>query len=419
MSDDAKAPGLPTIDVNEYGGKKDGVKQSMNRRLFMQLLVYRGGSGQTALDAFREKKVPAVVYADTMDPTSFAVLTWHEDPSHFISAVRPILAKSADGTLRTDFGMLGRSYATGHEPELEWTLLKRPIENVMNETYRWHVWYPLRRKGAFAKLEPIDQSHILREHAALGIAYGQQELATDIRLACHGIDAGDNEFVIGPRRQRPASALASRPSDAEDAADERVHREDGPVLRRLRPRSKQRPMKRAFIALAIFLAGCSANVSVQAPPPAPTTTTTAADPNDAKLDEVARIHGAPGPWAVAGYRMSEYALAKLGLQRGSFDLDITHHTPKQVKYSCIADGAAAYSGASIGKLNLSLVDATPETVETEYRNKKTGAKGDPQARCVVRKTICQYAARARAGSRPRSAQSAGERGLRRSAGDVT
>lgn len=127
------------------------------------------------------------------------------------------------------------------------------------------------------------------------------------------------------------------------------------------------------LVFALFLAGCSANVNVQTPPPPPPTTT-AADPTEAKLDEVAKIHGAPGPWAVAGYRMSEYALAKLGLPRGSFDLEITHHTPKQVKYSCIADGAAAYSGASVGKLNLSLVDATPETVETEYRNKKTGQK---------------------------------------------
>ena len=31
----------------------------------------------------------------------------------------------------------------------------------------------------------------------IGRAYGQQELAHDIRLACHGLDANDNEFVIG------------------------------------------------------------------------------------------------------------------------------------------------------------------------------------------------------------------------------
>jgi chlorite dismutase len=67
----------------------------------------------------------------------------------------------------------------------------------MEAKYDWHVWYPLRRTGEFARIEPIEQSHILREHAALGMAYGQNELAHDIRLACHGLDAEDNEFVIG------------------------------------------------------------------------------------------------------------------------------------------------------------------------------------------------------------------------------
>ncbi|MBX3225905.1 MAG: chlorite dismutase family protein [Labilithrix sp.] len=215
MSEASTQPGLPTIDVNEYGGKKDGVKQQMNRRLFMQLLVFRtrpgphalsGGPhsapeslGQELLDALRKRKTAGVVYADTMDPRGLALLTWSEDPSHFVKEVRPLFTESfmARVKLRHDYGMLGRTYATGHEPELEWTLLKRPIENVTNPSYPWHVWYPLRRKGTFAKLEPIEQSHTLREHAALGIAYGQAELAHDVRLACHGIDAGDNEFVIG------------------------------------------------------------------------------------------------------------------------------------------------------------------------------------------------------------------------------
>lgn len=98
----------------------------------------------------------------------------------------------------------------------------------------------------------------------------------------------------------------------------------------------------------------------------------AGDPAERKLDEVAAVHGAAGPWAVAGYRMSEHALAKLGLERGSFDLEIVHWTPKEVRYSCIADGAAAHSGASLGKLNLSLVDTTADKVLTIYRDKKTG-----------------------------------------------
>lgn len=97
-----------------------------------------------------------------------------------------------------------------------------------------------------------------------------------------------------------------------------------------------------------------------------------ADPIERALDEVAAIHGAPGPWAVAGWRMSEHALAKLGLPRGSFDLEIVHETPREVRYSCIADGAAAHSGASVGKLNLSLVEASAENVLTIYRDKRTG-----------------------------------------------
>lgn len=97
-----------------------------------------------------------------------------------------------------------------------------------------------------------------------------------------------------------------------------------------------------------------------------------ADATERALDQVAAIHGAAGPWAVAGYRMGDYALGKLGLPRGSFDLEVSHHTPKAVKYSCIADGAAAATGASAGKLNLVLVDADEAHVETTYRRKSTG-----------------------------------------------
>jgi formylmethanofuran dehydrogenase subunit E len=96
------------------------------------------------------------------------------------------------------------------------------------------------------------------------------------------------------------------------------------------------------------------------------------DPVERALDEVALVHGAPGPWAVAGYRMSAYALTKLGLPRGSFDLEIVHTTPPEVQFSCIADGAAAHSGASLGKLNLSLSTGEPDEVVTVFRHKKTG-----------------------------------------------
>jgi chlorite dismutase len=134
-----------------------------------------------------------------MAPNGVGLLTWSEDPAHFVHAVRPVFAHDAiaHATLRPAYSMIGRSYATGHEPDLEWSLLRRPIENVTKEDYRWHVWYPLRRSGPFARLEPHQQAQILRAHAQIGMADGAQELAHDIRLACHGLDAGDNEFVIG------------------------------------------------------------------------------------------------------------------------------------------------------------------------------------------------------------------------------
>ena len=203
MSDDTvrREPGLPTIDVREYGGKREGVRQEMNRRLFMQVLVFevdvRPDHEASELAArLRGAGVASVVYADTMDPRSVGLLTWGEDPAHFVQQVRPHLQTPALRP-RRDFAMLGRTYATGHEPDLEHSLLRRAIENVSRDTHPWHVWYPLRRSGAFARLEPHEQGQILREHATIGMAYGAQELAHDVRLACHGLDAGDNEFVIG------------------------------------------------------------------------------------------------------------------------------------------------------------------------------------------------------------------------------
>lgn len=87
---------------------------------------------------------------------------------------------------------------------------------------------------------------------------------------------------------------------------------------------------------------------------------------DAQLVEVARIHGAAGPWAVAGYRMGRYALKKLGLTPQSFDLEVIHHSPQQVQFSCIADGAAAATGASLGKLNLRIEETDEQHVATTY-----------------------------------------------------
>src|SRR5690606_17672214 len=83
------------------------------------------------------------------------------------------------------------------EQDLEYWLVERPQKTAMNPDWPWAIWYPLRRTGSFNRLEPRERGAILREHGTIGMAYGDRDLAHDIRLACHGLDASDNEFLIG------------------------------------------------------------------------------------------------------------------------------------------------------------------------------------------------------------------------------
>lgn len=195
-----------TVDVFERTKPFTGNPQAMDRRLFMQLLVYECGQDlapQHALERLRSELAArganAVLYEDMNNPRGLAVLTWSDNPEHFLSKTRPACSVAELSAMRLlpEFTMIGRTYATGYEPDLAYWLIQRPEETALNEAWPWAVWYPLRRSGAFAQLEPKEQGSILREHAEIGKAYGAQDLAHDIRLACHGLDAKDNEFVIG------------------------------------------------------------------------------------------------------------------------------------------------------------------------------------------------------------------------------
>ncbi len=193
------------VDISEHGAPRDGKPQILDRRVFFQLLVFQTPAGRDPADVtatlgkrFAERNVSVVLYDDANDPRGVGVLTFGEDPSLFVNAVRPILAQADLGlTLRPEFSMLGRTYSTGFEQDLAFWLLERPVNTVFDESCPWHMWYPLRRTGEFARLEPKEQGAILREHGTIGRAYGAKNLAHDIRLACHGLDANDNEFVIG------------------------------------------------------------------------------------------------------------------------------------------------------------------------------------------------------------------------------
>ena len=199
-------------DISEKGGLKDGQPQAMDRRLFMQLLAFTGCDDAAPLiDAFKAAAIPGAVYEDASDPRGVAVLTFSEDPAFFVTQLRAVLRKPVFTSLtpRPALTMFGRTYSLGYEPDLEETLFARPIRTALNPAWPWVVWYPLRRSGRFAQLPAEQQRTILAEHGTIGRAFGEADLAHDIRLACHGLDTNDNDFVIGltGKTLHPLSAI--------------------------------------------------------------------------------------------------------------------------------------------------------------------------------------------------------------------
>jgi chlorite dismutase len=191
---------LEPPDLAEKGGLKGGQPQRSDERLFMQLLAFTGCDDPSAVvRAMAGTGADAVVYEDLNDPRGVAVLTLEQDPNAFLDVVRPALKSEAFSLLtpRPDLTMLGRTYSLGYEPDLRHTLIDRPRGTVLNPAWRWAVWYPLRRNRKFAQLPPEEQRVILAEHGEIGMRFGAGDYAHDIRLACHGLDRDDNDFVIG------------------------------------------------------------------------------------------------------------------------------------------------------------------------------------------------------------------------------
>jgi chlorite dismutase len=192
--------GAEAPDLSEKGGIKNGQPQRSDERLFMQLLAFGGCSEMRPLaDALAASGVSGVLYEDVNDPRGVALLTFGQDPAAFVDRIRPLLNAPPFGALvqKPEYTMLGRTYAIGYEPDLKETLLDRPRRTVLNPAWPWSVWYPLRRSGRFAQLPPEEQRVILAEHGAIGMSFGAGDFAHDIRLACHGLDKSDNDFVVG------------------------------------------------------------------------------------------------------------------------------------------------------------------------------------------------------------------------------
>src|SRR5688572_465062 len=105
------------LDLRERGAQRDGQPQLLDRRLFMQLLVFSCPGNPlecTAVlgRALAASGIGAVLYEDVNDPFGVGVLTFSDEPLDFVNKVRPALAvpELRGITLRPEFTMLGRSY---------------------------------------------------------------------------------------------------------------------------------------------------------------------------------------------------------------------------------------------------------------------------------------------------------------------
>lgn len=199
----SEAPSDPAVirplDLSEKGRRGKEII-SLDRRLFMKFTAFTGvDDTNAAIEALAATGLAAAIYADVNDPYGVGIMVASEDPSEFVTTLRNVFNKAPyDGfEHRPEFDMLGRSYSIGYEPDLEDTLIRRPLTKLSDPRNEWVVWYPLQRSKGFYVLPEERQKSILGEHGTLAKRYGSGGHATDIRLACHGLDKSDNDFIVG------------------------------------------------------------------------------------------------------------------------------------------------------------------------------------------------------------------------------
>lgn len=203
------------VEIYELGRSAEGEVLRSNRRLFIQLHAYGHCMDSGAVvAALQNAAIPGALYVDINDPLGIALVTYSETPDYFIGPLREFLLQPpfSDLTPKPELTMFGRTYSIGYESDLDETLVYRPRRRICDPEMPWGIWYPLRRAGSFEQLSAAEQRVILSEHGGIGRAYGRAGLGTDIRLACHGLDRNDNDFVvalIGPELS-PLSSIVQR-----------------------------------------------------------------------------------------------------------------------------------------------------------------------------------------------------------------
>ena len=202
------------IDLSEKGRTSDGSPITLDRRLFMQFMAFRGGDRDQLIERLKNDQLQAVVYQDVNDSAGFGLMAFCEDPAYLIEQIQPVLQDAAQSSLeqKHEFTMLGRTYSIGYESDLEEVLVMRSGRRVCEPETPWAVFYPVRRSGMFERESREEQRKMLMEHGGIGHAFGRGGFATDIRLAGHGLNKDDNDFIVGllGKELFPLSALVQR-----------------------------------------------------------------------------------------------------------------------------------------------------------------------------------------------------------------
>lgn len=188
------------LDISEKGRTKDGSVLSSDERLFIQFIAFRGNADQAELvESLKKFGLDGALYVDLNDPNGFGLVVMSKEPDYFVSDLRNLLVNAPFSKYihKDELTMFGRTYSFGYESDLEQTLIHGPRRKILDEALKWAIWYPLRRSKGFEMLSDEEQRSILGEHGKIGFKFGKAGFATDIRLACHGLDKNDNDFVIG------------------------------------------------------------------------------------------------------------------------------------------------------------------------------------------------------------------------------
>lgn len=97
------------------------------------------------------------------------------------------------------------------------------------------------------------------------------------------------------------------------------------------------------------------------------------------MERLRQFHGHLGPYAVLGYRLGDYAVQALGVNRW-FGLSIDASGPTKAPMGCFFDGMQLSSGCTFGKGNLRVTGAAPGAGGVLYHLEFTGSNG---ARLIV------------------------------------